>query len=378
MNAGFSVDPGVLLAGVLLLVGVIATGAASRYRVPSLLLFLGLGALVADDGLALVRFDDAQLAQNIATLALVIILFEGGLGTEPAAFRDVGLQAGLLATIGVAATAGVVGLAAWGLMGLPGTTALIGDWVWFLTTQLGVGLVAGLVVGWFGRWLTDRVTGSSAAPLGVITLALAAISYGVAAAAGGSGFLAVYLTGAVIASSRRSVRRVMYFHEGLAATAQAVLFLLLGILVFPGDLVPELGLAIVVGATLVLVARPVAVATVLSIFAVPWRHMVVVSWGGLRGAVPVVLATVPFTAGHPDGALIFDVAFVVVVLSVALQAPTVGLLARRLGVLAAEQTTVRPEIIAVDALEADLVEITIPDGSRMQGVSLRSSAELPR
>ncbi len=311
-------DPGVLLAGVLLLVGVLATGVASRYRIPSLLLFLGLGALVADDGLALVRFDDAQLAQNIATLALVIILFEGGLGTEPAAFRDVGFPAGLLATFGVAITAGVVGLAAWGLMGLPGTTALllgsvvastdaasvfavlrheplpqriertlqlesgmndpvavlltigmvevwradpgIGDWVWFLATQLGVGLAAGVTVGWLGRWLMDRVTGSSAAPLGVVTLAVAAISYGLAAAAGGSGFLAVYLTGAVVASSRRSVRRVMYFHEGLAATAQAVLFLLLGILVFPGDLIVEIGLATVVGATLVLVARPIAVA----------------------------------------------------------------------------------------------------------------------
>ncbi len=88
----------------------------------------------------------------------------------------------------------------------------------------------------------------------------------------------------------------------------------------------------------------------------------------------MVLATVPFTAGHPDGQLIFEVAFVVVVLSVALQAPTVGPLARRLGVLAVEKTTVRPEIIAVDALDADLVEITVPDGSRMQGVSLGSSA----
>lgn len=432
MNAGFSVDPGVLLAGVLLLVGVIASSAASRYRIPSLLLFLGLGALVADDGLAIVRFDDAQLTQNIATLALVIILFEGGLGTEPAAFRDVGVRAGLLATVGVAITAGIVGLAAWAVMGLPGTTSLllgsvvastdaasvfavlkaqplprriertlqlesgmndpvavlltiglvevwradpdVGDWAWFLTTQLGLGVVAGLAAGWFGRWLTDRVSGSSAAPLGVMTLAVAAVSYGAAAMVGGSGFLAVYLTGAMIASARRSVRRVMYFHEGLAATAQAVLFLLLGILVFPGDLIDQLGLATVVGATLVLVARPIAVASVLWFFSVPWRHMAVVSWGGLRGAVPVVLATVPFTAGHPDGPLIFELAFVVVVLSVAVQAPTVGLLARRLGVFADDQTTVRPEIIAVDALDADLVEITIPDGSRMQGVTLQSSA----
>ena len=431
MSSGFSVDPGILLAGTLLLVGVIASGLAARFRIPSLLLFLGLGMLVADDGFALVRFDDAALAQNIATVALVVILFEGGLGTEPAAFRSAGIPAGLLATVGVAITAGVVAGAGWLLLDLDATTALLlgsviastdaaavfsalrseplptrtrqllqlesgindpvavlmtigmvevwrsdptaWDWTQFLAAQLGVGVVVGLGVGWLGRSVLALVTGPAASSLGVVTLAIAAISYGTAAIAGGSGFLAVYLTGAVVASARRSARGVLYFHEGLAATAQGVLFLLLGMLVFPSKLLDNLDAAIIIAAALIVLARPLAVLSVLTWSRTPLRRMTVISWAGLRGAVPVVLATIPFTAGHPDGALIFDVTFVVVLLSVAVQGPTVGLVARRLGVVAEERLTVRPEIVPVDALDADLVEITVPIGSRLDAMSLRDS-----
>ena len=431
MTSGFSVDPGILLAGTLLLVGVVASGMAARFRIPSLLLFLGLGMLVADDGLALVRFDDAALAQNIATVALVIILFEGGLATEPAAFRTAGIPASFLATVGVAITAGVVAAAAWFVLDLNPTTALLlgsvvastdaaavfsalrsdplpprtqrilqlesgmndpvavlmtigmvevwradptaWDWISFLGAQLVVGVVVGLGVGWLGRRILARLTGPAVSSLGVLTLAIAAISYGTAAISGGSGFLAVYLTGVVVASARRSTRGVLYFHEGLAATAQGVLFLLLGILVFPSDLIDNLGTSIVVAAVLIVVARPLAVVAVLAWSKTPMRRMAVISWAGLRGAVPVVLATIPFTAGHPDGALIFDVTFVVVVLSVALQGTTVGILARRLGVVADEIPTVRPEIVPIDAHDADLVEVTVPDGSPLDAATLQDS-----
>ncbi len=429
MNSSFSVDPGVLLVGVLLLVGVIASGFTSRFRIPSLLLFLGLGMAVADDGLAWVRFDDAVLAQNIAIGALAVILFDGGLGTDPRSFRSVGAPAGLLATVGVAITAGVVALAGWGVLGLDSTTALLlgavvastdaaavfaalrteplpphttrllqlesglndpvavlltvgmvevwradpdgWDWAGYLSVQLVVGVAVGLVVGRLGRWVVDHVRGGAAASLGVVTLAIAAISYGGAAVLGGSGLLAVYLTGVVLTGSERASRSVLYFHEGLAATAQSVLFLLLGILVFPSDLFGDLGRGVVIVAVLVLVARPVAVVAVLVWWRTPLREMTVVSWGGLRGAVPVVLATIPFTAGHPDGALIFDVAFVVVVVSVALQGPTIGALARRLGVVADDSVFIRREIVAVDALDADIVEITVPATTSVRSITLR-------
>lgn len=431
MTSGFSVDPGILLAGTLLLVGVVASGVAARFRIPSLLLFLGLGMLVADDGLALVRFDDAALAQNIATVALVMILFEGGLATEPAAFRAAGIPAGFLATVGVAITAGIVAAAAWLVLDLNPTTALLlgsvvastdaaavfaalrsdplptrtqrllqlesgmndpvavlmtigmvevwrsnptaGDWTTFLGAQLGVGVIVGLGVGWLGRCVLGRLTGPAVSSLGVLTLAIAGISYGTAAIGGGSGFLAVYLTGVVVASAQRSTRGVLYFHEGLAATAQGVLFLLLGILVFPSDLIDNLGTSIVVAAVLIVLARPLAVVAVLAWSKTPMRRMAVISWAGLRGAVPVVLATIPFTAGHPDGALIFDVTFVVVVLSVALQGPTVGVLARRLGVVSDTIHTVRPEIVPIDAHDADLVEVTVPVCSPLDTATLRES-----
>jgi cell volume regulation protein A len=245
------------------------------------------------------------------------------------------------------------------------------DWAGYLGVQLVVGIVVGIVIGRVGRWVVDHVRGGAAASIGVVTLAIAAISYGGAAVLGGSGLLAVYLTGVVLTGSERASRSVLYFHEGLAATAQSVLFLLLGILVFPSELFGDLGLALVVVVVLILVARPIAVFAVLLWWRTPTRELAVVSWGGLRGAVPVVLATIPFTAGHPDGALIFDVAFVVVVVSVALQAPTIGMLARRLGVVAGDSVFVRREIVPVDALDADIVEITVPASTRLRRSTLR-------
>lgn len=425
MSAGFPVDGAVLLAGMLLLVGVIAGDLASRLRIPSLLLFLGLGMAIADDGLSLVEFDNTQLAQNIATVALVVILFEGGLGTTPNSFRSAGLPAGLLATLGVLITAGVVSLAVWLIVDLePLTAMLLGsvvastdaaavfaalrseplpertrrvlqlesglndplavlltvglvetwraepsalDWTSFLFTQITGGAVVGLAIGVVGRRVVGAARGGAVASLGVLTLAIAAISYGLAAGIGGSGFLAVYVTGVSLANGRRSSRAVLYFHEGLASTAQAVLFLLLGILVFPSELMGELGTALIAAGALVFVARPLAVWALLIWTKRPAAEMAVISWAGLRGAVPVVLATIPTTAGHPDGQLVFNVAFVVVVVSVVLQAPTVGALARRLGVVAHHPPSVKPEIVAVDALGSDLVEMTVPVGSRLEG-----------
>lgn len=430
MSAGFGIDVAVLFGSALLVIGVVASGLTSKYRVPSLLLFLGLGMVVADDGLGLIRFGDAALAQNIAAVALMVILFEGGLTTDPASFRSVGVPAGLLATIGVVVTAGVVALGAWSLLGLSGETALllgavvsstdaaavfaalrgeslprrtrwllqlesgmndpvavmltVGmvelwrsdpseiDWVTFVVLQLAGGALVGVAVGWGARWLMRRFHARFASSFGVLTLAIAGVSYGAAALLGASGFLAVYLTGVVLAAERRQVRGVLAFHEGLAATAQASLFLLLGLLVFPSRLVDDLGTALLVTVVLIFVARPAAVHGVLALFGVPFREVALVSWAGLRGAVPVVMATIPLTAGHPDGLLVFDVAFVVVVISVAVQAPTVAPMARRLGLVADDPTAVAAEIVPVDALDADVVEVTVPAGSRVIGAMLRN------
>lgn len=431
MSYGFSVDAAVLLGGVLLIVGVVASGLTSRFRVPSLLLFLGLGMIVADDGLGIVRFDDAALAQNIAAVALVVILFEGGLGTDRDAFRSVGVPAGALASVGVVITALVIGGFVTAVLGWSFADALllgsvvastdaaavfaalrteslprrtmrllqlesgmndpvavlmpvgmvevwradpnVADWTVFLVRQLGGGVAVGVVVGMLGRRFLDSNAATVASSAAVLTLAIAGVAYGVAAVGGASGFLAVYLTGVVLASAERKVRGVLLFHESLASTAQGVLFLLLGILVFPSELIDDLVVSIPVAIVLVVVARPVAVVAVLAWSRTSIRRMAVISWAGLRGAVPVVLATIPFTAGHPKGSVIFDVTFVVVVLSVGVQAPTVGRLARWLRVDEPVDVVVSPEVVPVDSIDAELLELTIPGDSRLVGRTLGSS-----
>lgn len=430
MDASFPVDTAVLLAGVLLVAGVFGNALTARYRVPSLLLFIGLGMLVADDGLALIRFDDALLAQNIAAVALAVILFEGGLTASPRSFRLSAAPALGLATFGVVITAGVVALAAHYLLDLDATTAvLLGavvsstdaaavfaalrdeplpdrtrsvlqlesgmndpvavmltvgmvevwrsdptapDWLAFVATQLVGGALVGVGVGLAARWTIGHLSTDVLAPFTVFTLAVGAISYGASTLIGASGFLAVYLTGAVLAVDRRPVRGVLTFHDGLAATAQAVLFLLLGLLVFPSQLVDDLDEAALLTAVLVLVARPAAVHLLLGIFRVSFAEAVVVAWSGLRGAVPVVMATIPLTAGHPDGVLIFDIAFVVVLISVAIQAPTVSIVARRLQLEAGPSAAVTLELVPLEALDADVAELTIRHGAGVVGVPLRT------
>ena len=432
MNAGFGVDLAVLFAGVLLAVGVVASGVAARYRVPSLLLFVALGMVVADDGLALVRFDDAALAQNIAAIALLVILFEGGLTTDPRAFRRVGPPAVALATVGVVMTAGLVAVPAALVLDLPWSTALllgsvvastdaaavfsalrseslprrvrellqlesglndpiavmltvgmvevwradpaVIDWVWFAVVQLGGGALVGLGLGVLARWSILRFDAPARTSFGVLTVGVAGVSYGVAAAVGASGFLAVYLTGVVIAGCRRPIRGLFDFHGGLAATAQAVLLLLLGLLVFPSALVDDFGRAVLLTGALILVARPLAVHALLVWFRVPLRHTMLIAWSGLRGAVPVVLATIPLTAGHPDGSLVFDVAFAVAVASVIVQAPLVAPIARRLGVRDDERPSVIANLIPASTLDADVVELDLPEGVQVAG---RPLAEVP-
>ena len=428
MNPGFGSDSAVLIGGLLALTGIVAARVTARWRVPGLLVFLAIGMVAADEGLGLVRFDDAALAGDLAVIALLVILFEGGLTTPTAAWREAGVAAVLLATFGVAITAGVVGLGAWWLLDLDATTAAIlgsvvastdaaavfaalrsrglasrvrsilqlesglndpmailltagmvevwrdppdtAEWITFLSGQLAGGAAIGFVIGRCSRPLVRRWTGAHRSTMGVLTLGVAGCSYGIAATLGASGFLAVFVTGAVLAPLARHRGGLLTFHEGLAATAQAALFVILGLLVFPSRLLDDLDEALVITGVLILIARPVAVHLLMPLVRVPWREAVMVSWAGLRGAVPVVMATIPLTAGHPDGSLVFDVAFVVVVISVAIQGPSVASLTRRLGLDTANPMP-STEIIPLDDLEADLVEIELVDGSPVTGWRLR-------
>jgi cell volume regulation protein A len=434
MTSHLHVDPYLLGGAMLLAVGVVLGGLARRVRVPGLLLFLGLGMLVGDDGLALVRFDDAQLAQSVAVIALVVILFEGGLAAPRRDLRRVLAPSSLLATAGVVITASVVALAAAWLFDLPGTTVwlmgavvastdaaatfsvlrglplprrlaallevesgandpmaalltvgLLEAWqgnataaniVVFGVRQIAGGLAVGLVVGIAGVAVLRGIRLPAASAVAVLATAFAGIAYGVAAGLGASGFLAVYVAGVVVGGRvPRHQVTIRSFDEGLAHIAQIVLFFLLGLLVFPSDLPDVAGRGLLLAAVLVLVARPLAVGLCLPWFGFRRRELVLASWAGLRGAVPIVLATFPLTKGYPDGSLIFDVVFFVVLVSTAVQGITVAPLAERLH-LGAEPEAVGAlaEIVPLETLAADVVQLELTSRSTLVGHTL---AEVP-
>ena len=389
MHSSFAIDAGILFAATLVIIGVVMAGVADRYRFPGLVMFLLLGMAVADDGLGLVHFADAHLAQNIAIVALVVILFEGGLATSPRAVGRAGAPAAILATVGVVVTAAIAAGGAALAFDIPASASLligavvastdaaavfsalrgltmparvrdllqmesglndpvavmltigmvevwrgqpsVGDWISFGLLHLIGGLAVGVASGVMARVGLHRIHLPSESSYPVLALAVAGLSYGVATEIGSSGFLAVYITGLVLGRKQRLVRSLLEFHEGLAAAAEAALFLMLGLLVFPSHMIDVLGPALVVAVALMFVGRPVAVLLCLPWFRFNRREVAVVSWAGLRGAVPIVLATIPLTAGHPDGALVFNVVFVTVIASLVVQAGTLGMLVKRLG-----------------------------------------------
>ena len=381
----------ILLIGVLFLLCVLASTISARLGLPLLLVFLALGMLAGEDGPGGIRFDDVQTTYMIGTVALVVILFNGGLCTDIGSFR-VGLGPALwLATVGVVVTAGLTGLAAMWFLELPwlegllvgaivgstdaaavfsilhshglrlkqrvdatlqiesgandpmaifltvtlvnllaaGGTAL--DWkvgIQFFQ-QMGIGAAVGLGGGWALVWLINRIT------LNVSLYPLLAFSggmliFGTTAVAGGSGYLAVYFAGIVLGNRPlQNIDDIRRFHDGLAWLSQMSMFLILGLLITPHELSPSLAmLGLLIALTLILIARPVAVAVCLLPFRFNWRERVFIGWIGLRGAVPIILALFPWLAGLEYYRLYFNVAFFIVLLSLVIQGWTVAPMAR--------------------------------------------------
>lgn len=431
MQVSLPIDPVLLLAFALLAAAVLVAGLSGRKQVPAALLFLILGMVVGDDVLALVRFDDPVLVQNIGVVALILILFEGGLTTKPSDLRRVALPGFLLSNVGVLLTALVTAAAVVLLLGLPWSTAFLlgavvsstdaaavfdllrrtplprrlgailevesgandpfaivltlglleawraspapAEWLWFGGAQLFGGIAGGVAVGAAGAWVLRRAELRASTLYPVLALAIAGLAYAITARLGGSGFLAAYLAGifvgALVPRHRRVIRN---FHTSLANTADIALFLVLGLLVFPSRLPAVAPAALAVAAVLTMVARPLAVAACLTPFRFRWREQAVVSWAGLRGAVPIVLSTFPFTAGHPDGDLVFNVVFFVVLVSVLVQGLTVAPLVHRLGL-----ATQRPawesiaEEIPLEGIDTDLVELHVTGDLHVAGKRLR-------
>jgi cell volume regulation protein A len=243
-----------------------------------------------------------------------------------------------------------------------------------LLVGVGVGLLAGRV----GAATLRRLAAPASGPFPLAVLAVLAVAYGAAALLGASGFIAVYVAALVLGNSRLPHGGATRgFATSLGSFAQIGLFVLLGLLVTPSRLPDALLPALAVTAVLVLLARPASVVVSTSWFRVPWRDQVFLSWAGLRGAVPIVLATIPILSGVEGSRRIFDVVFVVVVVSVLLQAPTLPWLARRLGLQEDDTADMDVESTPLGRMGADLLEVQVHERSRLHGVSVQE-LRLPR
>jgi potassium/hydrogen antiporter len=386
----------ILVTGGLLIAGLLATVVAGRLRVPGLLLFLGLGMAIGSDGFDWIDFSDYELARTIGVIALALILFEGGLSVGFGEVRPVlGASIGL-AIPGTLLTAGVTGLAASWLLDLsllegmllgsmvavtdtaaifsllrhsrlrPKVTRVLEgeaglndpvavllvigfiDWiqlpdygVWDMTLlfarELVIGVGIGVAVGWLAVQGLRRAWLGNEAGYVIGTIGAAAVAFGAAASLHGSGFLAVYLAGLLLGSVPIPAKRaVVVFHEGLAIVAQVTMFVVLGLLVFPTELGDVWLEGTLLALVLVFVARPIATFASTAFSGFSFREQSVIAWAGLRGAVPVVLATFPVIEGIHDSVAYFNDVFFAVLLSTLLQGATFEPFAKALGVTTTE------------------------------------------
>jgi len=427
----FAVDHLILVAGLLLLIGIGSSKFSARFGLPVLVLFLAVGMLAGSEGIGGIAFDNYQLAHGIGTIALAMILFDGGLRTSTDAIRMVWKPAFTLATLGVLITSIVTGAAAAYILGIPmllgmllgsivgstdaaavfsvlrssgvrlrerlsntleiesasndpmaifltvglievllGRTELGFGLVTFFLQQMVVGGLAGLAVGRLAVIAVNRVNLEAAGMYPLVVSASGLVAYGVAAGLGGSGFLAVFLAGVVIGNSRIVFQRgILFFHDASAWLSQIVMFVVLGLLSFPSRLLDVAWEGLLVAAVLILVARPVAVLLTATPFGYSRRELTMISWVGLKGAVPITLATFPLLMGVPGAETIFDVVFFVVLLSALTQGISLPYFARRLG-LELPATTAPPvslEITSLKHVDGDIVDFTLSHDSRAVG-----------
>ncbi len=423
--------------GVLLGVSAVASRTSGRLGIPFVLLFLLVGVLAGSEGIGRIPFEDYRLTFRVGTVALVLILFDGGLNTAMTSIRRALAPAAVLATLGVAGTAVVTALGARAL-GMPWQGALllgaivsstdaaavfsmlrgsgirvrqrvsdlleiesgVNDPMAVILTlavtdavahgetptaavaiealgQLAVGIGAGLAIGFGGRWLLARVRLAASGLYPVLSLAIAFFAFGAPTLAWGSGFVAVYVAAVVLGNAPlpylAGLRRV---HDAMAWFSQVAMFLLLGLLAFPTRLAHVAGPGLALGLFLAFVARPVVVAACLAPFRIPRREIVFVSWVGLRGAVPIMLATFPVFAGVEGALRVFDLVFFVVVVSAAVQGTSIRWLARKLELDAGGPPPPRAmlEIMSTQRLSGDVMSFYVEPASAVAGSRI---ADLP-
>lgn len=420
---------------VLLLVSILASKASSALGIPALLLFLFVGMLAGSEGIGGIFFDDPRAVQPLGILALALILFAGGLDTDWERVRPILRPAFALSTLGVVITALLVGLFATvflnfslveGLLlgaiisstdaaavfailrarsvSLKGHLAplielesgtndpmavfltvsftqlvlnpdtSLATFVLQFVLQMVLGAILGYVMGRGIILLVNRLRLEYEGLYPVLTLSLVLFTYSVTSLVKGNGFLAVYLAGLVMGNSdfihKRSLTR---FHDGMAWLMQITMFLALGLLVFPSRLAPIIGMGLLTAVFLALVARPVSVFLTLVFNKMSVREKMMISWVGLRGAVPIILGTFPLLAGVPNADMFFNIVFFVVITSVAIQGTSIPLVARWLGVDAPISAKLKPPLEFVPLSEnpkGGLIELDVAADSAVVGRQL--------
>ncbi|WP_417735667.1 potassium/proton antiporter [Rosistilla oblonga] len=433
-----SIETLILIIGILLLLGIASNKFSARAGVPVLFVFLIVGMLAGSEGIGGIEFEDYSLAYGIGTVALCLILFDGGIRTPYSSIRSAWKPAGVLATIGVFITALITGAAAaWVLEISIWQGMLLGSIVGstdasvvfsvlrgggvnirpklantlevesgsndpmaiFLTigliqvlsgevpfgfglitlflNQIVLGSVVGIGIGWGGAWMLSHVRLEAAGLYPVMASALALFSFGLAAAFGGSGFLAVYLTGIVI-GNRRPVfyRGILLFHDAVAWICQILMFTALGILSFPSRLVGVAVPALLISFVLIFIARPIAVFLCASWFKFSFRELTFLSWVGLKGAIPITLATFPMLAGLPSASLMFDTVFFVVLTSALVQGWTLPHIARylKLEVPTRLPPPVTLEISSLTNVDGDIVDYFVDESCQATGRMIKDLA----
>jgi cell volume regulation protein A len=421
------IDVVMTVAALLLLTAIGASRLSSRLGVPALVLFLGIGMLAGSEGIGGLEFDDYELAQGVGIVALAFILFAGGYDTQWRNVKSQVPRAIALATVGVLITAGLTGVIAAAVLDVSlGTGLLLGavvsstdaaavfavlrgsgiglkrglkpllelesgfndpmavfltlacieliqheDATWYeqiplFLGEMAVGAVVGLVFGRAAAMLVNRLRLEYEGLYPVVLIAVVLAVFGVADLLHGSAFLAVYLAGLVLGNARLVHQRSLgRFADALAWLMQIAMFLVLGLLVFPSDVLEIAGSALLISLALVVFARPVAVALVLGVMRANARDIAFVAWVGLRGAVPIILATFPLVEGVEHADLLFNVVFFIVLTSVLLQGSTLPLVARWLGVAEPpEPATQSIDDLVDDAANAlELHQLSIPPGA---------------
>jgi cell volume regulation protein A len=417
--------------GAVLLAAVLAVRVSTHLGLPSLLLYLAIGVVIGETGFG-IQFNNPTLTQSLGLAALVMILTEGGLTTRWSAVKP-SLGIGIaLSTVAVGVSIAITGAALHWLLGLDWRMALLWgavlsstdaaavfsvlrsvglgrrlvgalelesgindapayiavvvlaggatvDWTLPLLVvyELGAGLAIGLVFGWAGAQALRRAALPATGLYPLATVAVCVLAYSSGQLAHASGLLATYVAALVLGNSRLPHRSdTLSFAEGLGWLAQIGLFVLLGLFASPERFLDAIVPGLVAAAVVLLLARPISVVVSVAPFKMPWREQLFLSWAGLRGAVPIVLAMIPLAQHLPGAEQLVDAVFVLVIVLTLLQGATLGPLAKKLGLAVPDAQEIEVDVAPLDELAAELLQVRIQPGSKMHGVYL-SELRLP-